>query len=686
MNTKHILPSTKRLCLACYATLMLCSASAQTALLTSYPKTLQLYPRTIASNAAAVVASGSLTTAGYDSLIFKVFRNNIIRSRQATKLNYAAGSAFFTYAYTMTADTANYKYQLFAKTGTTESLVPNTTADSVVAGDVYLIAGQSNASARAIYGGAANPTNKNAFIRTYGFKGINPTNTATNMNWYVASGDNKLADTANAVGQWGLKFARLIKNTYAVPVAIINGADYGQTINFFQRNDANPADISTNYGRLLIRTINASVKNNVRGILYYQGESDNGNVATHYAGLEALRNDWKIDYPNLTKVYIFQVNEGCTRYAIDPTPCLRNVQRTFANTHADVEIISTSANMNGIATDTCHYNYTGNQTLAQRAFYLAQRDFYNATGPTIQNIEAPNIDDNTVTFTNASKNEVLMTMRLTDPLTIVGTAFNNDFKIEGTSGITVTNVSIVAPNKIKLTLSGNAAATTGLTYKAHQGNASGYVVNSRGIGLLAFCNIPIVSVPLSVNLIDFSARLKSQNTIQLYWATTDETNNKGFEMQMKKLDTDQDFETIGFVKGKNTSNQTQIYNFTTNQLSAGTYLFRLKQIDYDGKQTLSKTVKQTIEPKGNEWILKLQPNPTTNANNTNLAIQLAQNQALTIRITDAYGKNVGTISTANLTPNQEHLITIDTQNYAKGLYLVEITSNQNRETIKMMIQ
>jgi hypothetical protein len=66
-----------------------------------------------------------------------------------------------------------------------------------------------------------------------------------------------------------------------------------------------------------------------------------------------------------------------------------------------------------------------------------------------------------------------------------------------------------------------------------------------------------------------------------------QTNNKGFEIQ-KKVEGN-DFAAIGFVQGKGTTTQVQSYSFVDNNVQAGTYQYRLKQIDLDGSYSYSET-------------------------------------------------------------------------------------------------
>jgi predicted phosphodiesterase len=68
--------------------------------------------------------------------------------------------------------------------------------------------------------------------------------------------------------------------------------------------------------------------------------------------------------------------------------------------------------------------------------------------------------------------------------------------------------------------------------------------------------------------------------VRLNWQTATESNNYGFEIQ--RACDNGTFKRIGFVPGKGTTQQPQIYEFKDQQAEPGKYYYRLKQIDFDG--------------------------------------------------------------------------------------------------------
>ena len=275
---------------------------------TAYPENMQVYPRNRVNNTAAIQVSGSEIVGGYNAAVLRVYRNGTqVGTDQVQTLTYSGGQASFSFNPSIQAELAHYDIELLLRDNSNQ-LFSVRRAQDVVAGDVIVIQGQSNAVAKMISGSAS--AYASPFIRTLGLESDYPPAGLSTTSWMIATGDGTLGvDNISDIGQWGLVMANQIMTTNNVPLAVFNGAFGGQVISFFQRNDALHNDISTNYGRLLSRLQRAGVAGAVRTILFYQGESDYNDAATHQAGFTALRSDWLEDYPSLEKLYVFQVRE-----------------------------------------------------------------------------------------------------------------------------------------------------------------------------------------------------------------------------------------------------------------------------------------------------------------------------------------------------------------------------------------
>lgn len=124
----------------------------------------------------------------------------------------------------------------------------------------------------------------------------------------------------------------------------------------------------------------------------------------------------------------------------------------------------------------------------------------------------------------------------------------------------------------------------------------------------AGCAKTCFETSLPVNLITFDVSNKNDHVL-LEWATVSEQNNKGFEIERS---TDgMNWAQIGFIGSKSVSGNSdfkQDYIFPDNTALNGRNIYRLKQIDFDGKYAYSPI--RTIWLKKSSSI-SIYPNPVT---------------------------------------------------------------------------
>ncbi len=92
---------------------------------------------------------------------------------------------------------------------------------------------------------------------------------------------------------------------------------------------------------------------------------------------------------------------------------------------------------------------------------------------------------------------------------------------------------------------------------------------------------------LPVELTYFSA-IARENYVALQWQTASESNNQGFEIQHS---TDgRNWQSIDFVAGSGTTTETLDYSYLHTNPSSKNNYYRLRQIDFDGREEFSRTV------------------------------------------------------------------------------------------------
>lgn len=439
------------------------------ATLTDAPSDRRLYPRD-ADGGATVPISGTVLDPRVRSMRLEVTTGRTTRNHTAR-----VRDGRFSFSPRITAGLHSYELSLWTS-GPVERRVARWT--DVVSGDVYVVQGQSNAQAARYVGNAAGE--ESPWLRSFGSSTYDPALSGADRAWHHATGD--VSYQSGSVGQWAIRTGRRIVDTYRVPVALVNGAHGGQPIAFFQRDDADPDRITTNYGRLRQRLAAAGVADDVRGVFFYQGESDSDNAAVHIGGYTALLADWRADlgaaFPDGSQYLTYQVRTSpCNN---GTTIALRDAQRRLGDTH-DVTVLST----NGLSGhDGCHYAYAGGyRELGDHAFAVLARDHYR--GPSA-GVAPPNPASAAVT--NAERTEITVRLREDDPLTVDPGA-EADFRIDGSTAV-VSTVEYRPGGRLVLGLSEPATGATGVTYLGHL-RAGPWITNATGAGLLAFTGITL---------------------------------------------------------------------------------------------------------------------------------------------------------------------------------------------------
>ena len=142
---------------------------------------------------------------------------------------------------------------------------------------------------------------------------------------------------------------------------------------------------------------------------------------------------------------------------------------------------------------------------------------------------------------------------------------------------------------------------------AHQGSflptmTNLFMTGQYGVVMISTDN----QVVLPVELLSFSGKNTEGGNV-LTWTTASELNNKGFDVERLNPKTNQ-WQSLGFVNAKD---KAATYEFIDNQPFTTSY-YRLRQMDNDGKETLSKII--SIERKtANNHVLNVYPNPAHNS-------------------------------------------------------------------------
>ena len=118
--------------------------------------------------------------------------------------------------------------------------------------------------------------------------------------------------------------------------------------------------------------------------------------------------------------------------------------------------------------------------------------------------------------------------------------------------------------------------------------------------------IVITNTVTPIKLISFTSTSNNCSGVLLNWKTTNEINNKGYEIEQSINGID--FYKIGFVVGVGNSANTNSYNYKVTNLQNSINYFRFKQVDLDGHFEYSPIIK--VSNNCNEKNVTVFPNPT----------------------------------------------------------------------------
>lgn len=139
------------------------------------------------------------------------------------------------------------------------------------------------------------------------------------------------------------------------------------------------------------------------------------------------------------------------------------------------------------------------------------------------------------------------------------------------------------------------------------------------------------------------------------------------------------FETIGTVPGQINSNLVNHYQFNTTRYQDGKNFYRLKQVDVDGRSTISSVVTIQI---GQQGVISLAPNPASTR--LNLSVNQPVSGRLQLTLTSLTGQQVWATRLAGNSSS----ITVNLPALTKGVYVVAITNSKGEKlfTNKLVIQ
>ena len=200
-----------------------------------------------------------------------------------------------------------------------------------------------------------------------------------------------------------------------------------------------------------------------------------------------------------------------------------------------------------------------------------------------------------------------------------------------------------------------------------------------------------------VELASFSATTIG-SSVKLNWQTATEVNNYGFDIErntplnpLSRGEAEGMWEKIGFVNGNGNSNSPKSYSFIDDDISSSEiYLYRLKQIDNDGKFEYSGAVEVSYTKPDAFALEQNYPNPfnpTTKIKYTIPSVTLSLSKGdvyVTLKVYDVLGNEIATLVNEQQQPGT-YEVEFNADKLSSGVYYYQIISGSFIDTKKMVL-
>ncbi len=192
---------------------------------------------------------------------------------------------------------------------------------------------------------------------------------------------------------------------------------------------------------------------------------------------------------------------------------------------------------------------------------------------------------------------------------------------------------------------------------------------------------------IPVELTSFSAEVNDKNVL-LSWVTASEINNQGFEIERnEKLEssgknTNEYWEVIGFVGGKGTTTEIQVYSFIDKTITAGNYQYRLKQIDFDGSFEYSNIAEVEAGTLTDFYLSQNYPNPFNPE--TNIDYRIPEETLVNISLYDITGSKIKELVNEKKQPGH-YTIKLKGGELNSGIYFYRLLTTSGYTAVKKIM-
>ncbi|MEJ2196577.1 MAG: DUF2341 domain-containing protein, partial [Ignavibacteriaceae bacterium] len=211
-------------------------------------------------------------------------------------------------------------------------------------------------------------------------------------------------------------------------------------------------------------------------------------------------------------------------------------------------------------------------------------------------------------------------------------------------------------------------------------------VTFDGVSTLGQFTLGSTGSSLPVELLSFTGTVKDQK-VYLNWITATEANNYGFEILRRARSTtdmtlDDEWDLLGFVGGNGTTTEIKKYSFEDKIEIPGAYLYKLKQIDFDGTFKYSQEIEVDIKGPIEFSLSQNYPNPFNPS--TIIKFALPEKTELKISVYNSLGEKVAEAFKGELDKGY-HQIEFNANALPSGVYFYRFESEKFLSVKKMIL-
>jgi hypothetical protein len=257
--------------------------------------------------------------------------------------------------------------------------------------------------------------------------------------------------------------------------------------------------------------------------------------------------------------------------------------------------------------------------------------------------------------------------------TVPGFALTSAYQTLATISFTITNNLLFESSTIS-----TGSLTIGL-YSSPDNNNFSNVINAQTMS----APVNIVNVQLPVELASLTAATQGANSTIIKWTTATEVNNRGFDVERTAEGTTA-WAKIGFVAGAGVSNAPKDYTYQDVNVAPGVFLYRLKQIDNDGKFKYSASVQVDAGAAGKRLeLLSNYPNPFNPA--TEIRFSVPQDGFASLKVYNVLGQEVATLFSGVAKAGHYIPATFNAGKLASGVYISRLEYNGKNVVQRMLL-